>query len=51
MDPLITKNENYSYTFYRKLIENIKQTRDAQCPENMDANKVSVRVKWAYEVE
>ena len=40
MEPLITKNENYSYSFYRKLIENIKQTKDAQCPNNKTNNEV-----------
>ena len=41
MEPLITKTENYSYSFYRKLIENIKQTKDKQCPDNEEANRVS----------
>lgn len=42
MEPLITKTENYSYSFYKKLIENIKQTKDNQCPENADANRVII---------
>lgn len=32
MEPLITKNENYSFGFFKKLLENIKQTKDAMCP-------------------
>ena len=40
------KCETYSYSFYRKLIENIKQTKDKQCPDNMDANKV-----WALNLQ
>ena len=41
MEPLITKNESYSYSFYKKMIENIKQTKDAQNPDNQEANMVS----------
>lgn len=42
MEPLICKNDNYSYSFYRRLIENIKQTKDKQCPDDEVANKVSI---------
>lgn len=38
MEPL-TKTENTSYNFFRKMFENIKQTKDAQGPENEDMNK------------
>ena len=41
MEPLI-KNENYSYSFYKKIIENIKQTKDAQNPESREANEVGI---------
>ncbi|XP_014675735.1 PREDICTED: sister chromatid cohesion protein PDS5 homolog B-like [Priapulus caudatus] len=34
MEPLMLRNENYSYSFLKKLIENIKQTRDAQGPDD-----------------
>ncbi|KAM7310469.1 sister chromatid cohesion protein PDS5 homolog B [Ixodes scapularis] len=37
MEPLITKNEGYSFSFFKRLIENIKQTRDNQCPEDKAA--------------
>ena len=43
IDPLLAaKNENISFNFYKKMFENIKQTRDAQCPDSEDANKVRV---------
>ncbi len=41
MEPLITKNENYSYSFYRRMIENIKQTKDKQSPDDTQANNVN----------
>ncbi|XP_065319746.1 sister chromatid cohesion protein PDS5 homolog A-like isoform X2 [Gordionus sp. m RMFG-2023] len=34
IEPLIHKNENYSFSFFKRLIENIKQTKDAQSPES-----------------
>lgn len=37
MEPLITKSENYSFSFFKRLIENIKQTRDSQCPNDRQA--------------
>ncbi|XP_037506723.1 LOW QUALITY PROTEIN: sister chromatid cohesion protein PDS5 homolog B-like [Rhipicephalus sanguineus] len=37
MEPLITKNEGYSFSFFKRLIENIKQTRDNQCPNDKQA--------------
>ncbi|XP_064481267.1 sister chromatid cohesion protein PDS5 homolog B-like [Ornithodoros turicata] len=37
MEPLITKNENYSFSFFKRLIENIKQTRDSQCSDDRQA--------------
>lgn len=36
----MTKNENNSHAFLRKMVENIKQTKDAQCPEDAKANEV-----------
>ena len=41
MEPLI-KNEKYSYSFYRRMIENIKQTKDKQNPDDLDLNYVSI---------
>jgi len=40
MEPLI-KSENYSFTFYKKMLETIKQTKDAQQPDSDEANYVS----------
>ncbi|XP_059168056.1 sister chromatid cohesion protein PDS5 homolog A-B-like isoform X2 [Physella acuta] len=39
MDPLTHKHEDYNYAFLRRMIENIKQTKDAQCPDDESANK------------
>lgn len=36
----MTKNENNSHAFLRKMVENIKQTKDAQCPDDAKANEV-----------
>ncbi|KAI0216629.1 hypothetical protein LSAT2_031380 [Lamellibrachia satsuma] len=38
LEPLM-KSETYSYSFYRKLVENIKQTKDIQCMDSPEANK------------
>uniref|UniRef100_A0A3Q3ED17 PDS5 cohesin associated factor A n=1 Tax=Kryptolebias marmoratus TaxID=37003 RepID=A0A3Q3ED17_KRYMA len=39
LEVLMTKNENNSHAFLRKMAENIKQTKDAQCPEDAKANE------------
>ncbi|CAH1267920.1 PDS5B [Branchiostoma lanceolatum] len=39
MEPLIMRSENQNYIFLKKLIEVIKSTKDAQCPERQDANE------------
>ena len=41
LEVLMTKNENNSHAFLRKMVENIKQTKDAQCPEDVKANEVT----------
>lgn len=38
MEPILAKADNYS--FLKKLVENVKQTRDAQAPEDEQVNKV-----------
>ncbi|XP_076319055.1 sister chromatid cohesion protein PDS5 homolog A-like [Tachypleus tridentatus] len=38
IEPLITKNENYSFSFFKRLIENIKQTKDKQAPNDSFTN-------------
>lgn len=40
MEPLISKSEDYNYTFFRRMIENIKQTKDAQDPDDKETNMV-----------
>ncbi|OCT96788.1 hypothetical protein XELAEV_18009003mg [Xenopus laevis] len=39
LEVLMTKNENNSHAFMKKLCENIKQTRDAQAPDDPKANE------------
>ncbi|XP_053711118.1 sister chromatid cohesion protein PDS5 homolog A-like isoform X2 [Synchiropus splendidus] len=39
LEVLMTKNENNSHAFLRKMVENIKQSKDAQCPEDAKANE------------
>lgn len=41
LEVLMTKNENNSHSFLRKMVENIKQTKDAQVPDDPKANEVS----------
>lgn len=40
LEVLMTKNENNSYAFMKKMSENIKLTRDAQSPDEPKANEV-----------
>ncbi|CAL1601436.1 unnamed protein product [Knipowitschia caucasica] len=39
LEVLMTKNENNSHAFLRKMVENIKQTKDAQSPDDVKANE------------
>ncbi|XP_034543246.1 sister chromatid cohesion protein PDS5 homolog A isoform X2 [Notolabrus celidotus] len=39
LEVLMTKNENNSHAFLRKMVENIKQTKDAQCPDDAKGNE------------
>lgn len=41
LEVLMTKNENNSHAFLRKMVENIKLTKDAQCPDDAKANEVN----------
>lgn len=36
----MAKNENNSHAFIRKMVENIKQTKDGQCPDDAKINEV-----------
>lgn len=44
LEVLMTKNENNSHAFLRKMVENIKQTKDAQCPDDAKANEVHTHI-------
>lgn len=50
LEVLMTKNENNSHSFLRKMVENIKQTKDAQAPDDPKANEVSELQLFALEV-
>ena len=50
LEPLITKNENYSFSFFKKMLEKIKQCKDVMCPDNEDANKVCSSVEYLLAV-
>ena len=41
MEPLI-KNENFNITFYKKMLEKIKQCKDALRPDSEEANQVGI---------
>ena len=43
MDPLMSRSEDYNYAFFRRMIEDIKQTKDAQGPEDEETNKVKTK--------
>jgi len=45
LEVLMTKNENNSHSFLRKMVENIKQTKDAQAPDDPKANEVRINNK------
>lgn len=40
LEILMAKNENNSHAFIRKMVENIKQTKDGQCPDDPKINEV-----------
>lgn len=46
LEVLMTKNENNSHAFLRKMVENIKLTKDAQCPDDAKANEVNTPFTW-----
>lgn len=45
LEILMAKNENNSHAFIRKMIENIKQTKDGQCPDDPKINEVCITKK------
>ena len=42
LEIIMAKNENNSHAFIRKMVENIKQTKDAQSPNDPKTNEVHV---------
>lgn len=40
LEVLMTKNENNSHAFMKKMAENIKLTKDAQSPDESKTNEV-----------
>lgn len=48
LEILMAKNENNSHAFIRKMIENIKQTKDGQCPDDPKINEVCVILKKCF---
>ena len=44
MEPIMAKADNYS--FLKKLVENVKETKDAQAPDDEEVNKVNTQM-WS----
>ncbi len=40
LEPLMIRNESYSFGFYKALIEKVKNSKDALEPDNEALNKV-----------
>lgn len=36
LEPLAAKNDQYNFAFYQKMLESIKQTKDAQNPDDSE---------------
>ena len=41
MEPILAKADNYS--FLKKLVENVKETKDVQAPDDEEVNKVKCK--------
>lgn len=50
LEVLMTKNENNSHAFLRKMVDNIKQTKDAQSPDDAKANEVNTHIHECQEL-
>lgn len=46
LEIIMAKNENNSHAFIRKMVENIKQTKDAQNPTDSKTNEVHFPHPW-----
>lgn len=42
MEPLITKNDSYCYSFYKGMLDRLKTVKDALEPDNEVVNEVSI---------
>ena len=42
----MARSEDYNYHFFRRLIENVKQTKDAQSPDDEETNLVNILSKF-----
>lgn len=40
MEPLMTKNDNFSFSFYKAIIDSMKNKKDKTAPEDEDVNRV-----------
>ncbi len=41
MEPLMTKNDNFSFSFYKSLLEKMKNMKDKRSPDDDLANQVN----------
>lgn len=46
MEPLITENEFYSFTFFKKTFDNIKLSQDAVATENFSSNLTKLLINY-----
>lgn len=44
LEIIMAKNENNSHAFIRKMVENIKQTKDAQASSDPKTNEVFLQI-------
>lgn len=53
LEIIMAKNENNSHAFIRKMVENMKQTKDAQAPTDPKTNEVRrllISARWSRSV-
>ena len=48
MEPIMAKADNYS--FLKKLVENVKETKDAQAPDDEEVNKVNTQMWYTSDI-
>lgn len=47
MEPLITKNDSYCYSFYKGMLDRLKTVKDALEPDNEVVNEVNL-INFCY---